>query len=169
MQTTQLTIKNGILVRADKALTSVTIPDGVTTIGGCAFRGCSSLASVTIPDGVTSISDWAFDGCSSLASVTIPDGVTTISYYAFDGCSSLASVTIPNSVTTIGYYAFRGCGKKLGTWHSFDAWLCGDTLTIGCRSARLSWWKTDEATEFALENGFTKAEVTRLRNKLLRP
>jgi len=82
--------KNGVLVKyTDIGLTSVTIPNSVTSIGGCAFEGCSNLTSVTIPDSVTSIGDYAFEGCSSLTSVTIPNSVTSIGGYAFDGCSSL--------------------------------------------------------------------------------
>ena len=92
-------------------LTSVTIPNSVTYIGGYAFQYCSSLASITIPNSVTTIGDWAFYNCSSFTSVTIPNSVTTIQEYAFYGCSSLASVTIPNSVTTIGSYAFQYCSS----------------------------------------------------------
>ncbi len=88
------------------SLTSVTIPDSVTSIGNEAFWGCNLLLSVTIPDSVTSIGNYAFSGCISLSSVTIPDSVTSIGYYAFYGCTSLTSVTIPDSVTSIGYYAF---------------------------------------------------------------
>ena len=90
-------------------LTSITIPNSVTSIGNCAFDGCSGLTSVTIPNSVTSIGDWAFDGCSGLTSITIPDGVISIGKSAFDGCSGLTSVTIPNSVTSIGDWAFYGC------------------------------------------------------------
>ena len=91
------------------SLTSVTIPNSVTSIGDYAFYGCSSLTSVTIPNSVTSIGDYAFDGCSSLISITIPNSVTSIGKSAFDGCSSLTSVTIPNSVTSIGSWAFYEC------------------------------------------------------------
>ena len=73
-------------------LTSITIPDGVTSIGSSAFEDCSGLTSVTIPDSVTSISDSAFYGCSSLTSITIPDGVTSIGSYAFYDCNSLKTV-----------------------------------------------------------------------------
>ena len=90
-------------------LTSITIPDSVTSIGDYAFSGCSGLTSVTIPDSVTSIGDYAFSGCSSLTSVTIPDSVTSIGDYAFSGCSGLTSVTIGDGVTSIGGYAFRNC------------------------------------------------------------
>ena len=91
------------------SLTSVTIPDSVTDIGGSAFSGCTSLTSVTIPDSVTSIGSYAFAYCTSLTSVTIPDNVTEIGSYAFYNCTSLTSVTIPDSVTSIGESAFEGC------------------------------------------------------------
>ena len=88
------------------SLTSVTIPDSVTSIGSGAFGGCSGLTSITIPNSVTSIGDSAFYGCSGLTSVTIGNGVTSIGGGAFSSCSGLTSVTIPNSVTSIGGGAF---------------------------------------------------------------
>ena len=93
------------------SLTSITIGNGVISIGYEAFYGCSSLTSVTIPDSVTSIGDEAFYKCSSLTSITIPDSVTSIGDDAFYKCSSLTSITIPDSVTSIGDDAFYGCSS----------------------------------------------------------
>ena len=90
-------------------LTSVTIPNSVTTIRRYAFSGCSSLTSVTIPNSVTSIDTQVFSGCKSLTSVSIPNSVTTIGYMAFRNCSCLTSITIPNSVTSIDRNAFENC------------------------------------------------------------
>ena len=93
------------------SLTSITIPDSVTTIGSSAFYHCSGLTSITIPDSVTTIGKYAFYDCSSLTSVTIGDSVTAIGEDTFRNCTSLTSVTIGDSVTTIALYAFYGCSK----------------------------------------------------------
>ena len=94
---------------APAGLTTYSIPNSVTTIGGYAFSDCSALKSVTIPDSVTTIGYYAFCNCDALTSVTIPDSVTTIGSSAFYGCDALTSITIPDSVTTIGGSAFYSC------------------------------------------------------------
>ena len=91
-----------------EGLTSITIPNSVTSIVHGAFSRCSSLTSITIPNSVTSIGEYAFYHCTSLTSVTIPNSVTSIGEGAFDGCTGLTSITIPNSVTSIGGGAFYG-------------------------------------------------------------
>lgn len=70
-----------------------------------------ALTSVTIPEGVVSIGNYAFCGCSSLVSVTIPSSVTSIGMNAFVDCTSITSVTIPSSVDWIGCWAFACCDK----------------------------------------------------------
>ena len=112
---TSITIPNSVTSIGDSAfyyctsLTSITIPDSVTSIGSNAFCYCTSLTSITIPNSVTSIGDSAFYCCTSLTSITIPDSVNSIGNSAFSRCSSLTSITIPNSVTSIGSNAFASC------------------------------------------------------------
>ncbi|MDB4588308.1 leucine-rich repeat domain-containing protein, partial [bacterium] len=89
-------------------LTSITIGNGVTSIGDYAFYNCTSLTSITIGDSVTSIGSGAFYLCTSLASITIPNSVTSIGGAAFYA-TNLTSITIPDSVTSIGNYAFAYC------------------------------------------------------------
>ena len=89
----------------------VNIPDGLTSIS-YTFSGCSGLTSITIPESVTSIGAYTFYGCNGLTSITIPQSVTSIGSSAFDGCSGLTSITIPQSVTSIGGYAFYGCNLE---------------------------------------------------------
>ena len=103
-------------------ITTVVIPDSVTTIGERAFYYCSSISSVVIGDSVTTIGERAFYSCGRLSSVVIPDSVTTIGNSAFSNCNSLSSVVIPDSVTTIGDYAFAGC-------NSLSSVVIGDSVT----------------------------------------
>ena len=104
-----LYIQENILVRCDKSLKDVVIPNSVTRIGNSAFRNCSSLTSIEIPDSVTNIDYSAFSGCKNLTNITIPDSVTSIDYGTFQGCSSLTNITIPDIVTSIGDWAFAYC------------------------------------------------------------
>jgi hypothetical protein len=74
-----------------------------------AFQGCTGLTSITIPNSVTSIAEEAFYNCTGLTIVTIPNSVTSIGKRAFASCYRLTSITIPNSVTSIVEEAFSGC------------------------------------------------------------
>ena len=117
----------------------------VTYIADEAFKNCTGITSIVIPDSVTSIIAGAFYGCTSLTEITvspdnknylsmdgvlfnkdgsellvyprgnkrstyiIPDSVTSIGERVFFGLTSLAEITIPDSVTSIGGGAFSGC------------------------------------------------------------
>ncbi len=117
-------------------LTSVTIPNSITTIGKDVFEYCSGLTSVvwnakncadftltsapfydirskitsfTFGESVQHIPAYLCYGMSNLTSVTIPNSVTTIGEYAFKECTGLTSITIPNNVIYIGSSAFYNC------------------------------------------------------------
>ena len=93
------------------SLTSIEIPNSVTSIGYSAFKECTSLTSVKIPDKVTNIRGFTFSRCSSLINIEIPNSVTDIGYFAFEGCTSLKNIIIPDSVITIGDRPFEGCSN----------------------------------------------------------
>ena len=98
---------------SNSAVTSVTIPDSVTSIHDVSFFNCSQLTNISIPNSVTYISYSAFNSCTSLKSITLPSSLSTISRALFSGCSQLTTIHIPVSVTSIGSYAFDGCPSSM--------------------------------------------------------
>ncbi len=154
----------------DKTTTSVTLNENTTNICRYSFYNCSSLTSITIPNTVTSIGD-AFYKCSSLTSViienidswlnisfvdvysnplyyahhlyignnevtelAIPEGITEIKNNTFSGCSGLTSVTIPNSVTNICDSAFNGCSSLTSITIPSGVTSIGSSAFYGCSS-----------------------------------
>ena len=114
------------------ALTAINIPDGVTEIGKNAFFYCTALTDITLPAGLTSIGNQAFYSCSNLANVNIPDGVTSIGDNAFSNCTALTAITIPDGVTTIGSQAFRGCSNLASVNIPDGVTSIGSTAFSGC-------------------------------------
>ncbi len=116
-----------------KKLTTIRLPQGITSIGSKAFCYCDALSSIIFPEGVTSLGTSAFDQCTSLTaidlpeslttlgngvfsrsglvSITIPDNVTNLENSTFSSCESLTSVTLGNKLTRIGSYAFMYCSN----------------------------------------------------------
>jgi len=90
-------------------LTSIIIPNSVTSIGGSAFCRCTNLTSIVIPDSITIIGERVFEGCTSLTSITISNSITGIADSMFSCCTNLTSIAIPDSVTEIGDRAFYNC------------------------------------------------------------
>ena len=93
----------------NSAVTSVTIPDSVTSISDEAFINCPKLTNISIPNSVTYIGFSAFSSCTSLKSITLPSSLSFISGFLFSGCSQLTTIHIPVSVTSIGNNAFADC------------------------------------------------------------
>ena len=113
-------------------LSTVSMPNTVTSIEFDGFMGCSGLTSILIPDSVTSIGGYAFESCGSLTSVSIPDAVISIGEHAFDSCTSLTYVTIPNSVTTIGGCAFWKCSGLTSVTFGDSIISIGNTAFSQC-------------------------------------
>ena len=145
-------------------LTSVVIPNSVTSISYSAFEGCYGLTSVVIGNSVTFIDHSAFEGCSSLASVTIPNSVTSIGNSIFERCSRLTSVVIGNGVTSIGSSAFSGCWRLTSVVIGNGVTSIGDDAFYGCdglKSVELNcktvgrWFDTPSIKEIVLGENVT--------------
>ena len=140
----------------------------VTSIRYYAFIGCTSLTSITIPEGVTSIQSMTFDNCPSLKRVNIsnlsvwykisfesygnplcnganlyvnnelvidiviPSDITSVNPYLFNGCTSIRSVVIPEGVTSIGGWAFSGCSSLTSITIPDSVTSIGDGVFANC-------------------------------------
>ena len=93
---------------ANSSVTSITLPDSVTSIGDAAFNNCTKLRSFNAGNSVTEIPDDCFEYCSSLVNLTL-NNVTKIGEGAFYYCTSLVEFISPDSLTTIMNGAFADC------------------------------------------------------------
>jgi len=123
------------------SLTNVVIPEGVTSIEGCAFSGCTRLTNVVIPQSVTRIGAMAFSGCSSLTSIRIPSSVTEWGLAgwfqygissAFSGCTALVTVTIDYGVRSIPEEVFSGCSSLTTITIPDSVTSIGERAFSGC-------------------------------------
>ncbi len=87
--------------------------EGVTEIPSNAFEDCTALTSVEIPNTITSIGSYAFNRCTGLTSLTFQENsnLTEINTGAFSSCSNLTTLRIPASVTGIYISTFGGCSN----------------------------------------------------------
>ena len=143
------------------SLTSIIIPDSVTSIGGNAFYGCSRLTSIKLPDSVTWSSDKAFYGCSSLTSIKLPDSITSIGYEAFRDCSNLTSITLPDSVTSIDNSAFNSCSSLTSITIPDSVTSIGSWVFYGC-SSLTNVTIPDSVTEIGYEAFYGCSSLTNI-------
>ena len=93
------------------------ISSGTVDIYNNAFDGCS-ITSVTIPETVTTIASHSFQNCKRLTSVTVSEGTTSINGYAFSSCSALTTLTLPASLDSIVNGAFNGCNAITDVYYA---------------------------------------------------
>ena len=115
-------------------LTELKIPNSVATIEPYAFRNCVGLASVSLPNSLTKIERSTFNGCKSLRSITIPDKVASIGISAFEGCTNMVMVKMPKALTEIGNYAFKSCTKLAEVQCGEGLSSVGTNVFSGCDS-----------------------------------
>lgn len=94
----------------------IVMPDTITSIGECAFRGCKGLKSVVLSKNLTEIKSGAFCDCDSLERISIPKGVKEIADNLFSGCEKLKDISFSKDVKRIGYLSFSSTGLESFTF-----------------------------------------------------
>ena len=117
-----------------ESITKIVVVNGVTVIGDAAFSGCDNVTSVSLPEGLTSIGSYAFecskDSAPKLTAITFPSTLTTVKEFAFLR-SALTTVNLPNSVTTIQKGTFKFC-TALTSITAKGVTSIGDQAFQGC-------------------------------------
>lgn len=137
-----VTAIEGDVFRGAVALKSITLPEGLLTIGDYAFGECSSLTEVHLPSTLTRMGNYLFMFCTDLKTVNIPSSITAISFGAFLDCHALTSIVLPASITAIEPLAFCDCFylKSLTYEGTLASWA---KITLGER------WKDSAALKVA--------------------
>lgn len=130
--------------QACTSLTSVILPEGLTTVGGYAFNQCSALDSVALPSTLNEIGRYAFNQCTSLRRVALPRGITEIPQGLFYMCISLTNVTLPDGLTAVGRNGFSYCAA-----------LASLQLPASCTSLDYSPFNGCGFTKFEVPEGVT--------------
>ncbi len=156
-----LVVLNNVLIEGKNCSGDVTIPYGVTSIAGWAFRQyesqCENLISVTIPDGVINIGDSAFENCKYLEKINIPDSVKTIEKEAFCNCWSLREIILPESVASIGAWALADCGclERITVLNpSLDIHSIFEDMLLNKGRLKIVGYENSPAQEFAEKYGY---------------
>ena len=94
-----------------EGIVGITLPQGITKIGDCAFLDCSALQTINLPDGLISIGAQTFMACDALTEIVVPESVTEIGQNCFKACINLKTVSLPAGLTSIGNYLFLDCSS----------------------------------------------------------
>ena len=117
-----------------KGLTSITLPDTLTTVGDGVFYHCDGLTSLALPGTFTCVSNSMFEGCLGLTSITLPDTLTRVGRCAFYSCRGLTSLTLPHALRFFNCNAFAYCTGLISvvfrppvSQRAFIAWAVGSS------------------------------------------
>jgi len=143
-----VTIPEGVKSIGKKAfqrtrISSIVIPDSVLTIGESIFNNCLFLEKVTLSKNLKEIPLAAFDSCSRLEEIQIPEGVTAIGEEAFGGCTALKSLSLPSTLKRIDPWAFWRCSFQTVT-------VPAAVKEIGAHAFRETPWLKSVTQEFFL-------------------
>ena len=142
------------LLKASRKLNGTySIKEGVRIICDEAFYYCTSLSSLVIPNSVTSIGDSAFCGCRSLTDIVIPDSVTSIGNCAFSDCCSLSSLVVPDSVVNLKGNPFCRCDGGLKCLSPYFVYV--NKVLFDKNKSKIIAFRNKNTTSYIIPDGVT--------------
>ncbi|MGN1245722.1 MAG: leucine-rich repeat protein [Muribaculaceae bacterium] len=115
-------------------ISTVTIAEGVETIGENAFKGCADLKIATLPSTLLTVGESAFNGCMTMTKINIPGSVTEIEPYTFKFCHKLSDITLSEGLKNIGNNAFEKCNSLVEIVFPESLESIGDEAFMECKS-----------------------------------
>ncbi|MDE7289811.1 MAG: leucine-rich repeat domain-containing protein [Oscillospiraceae bacterium] len=125
------------LNNGDRSADSITIPDGLTMLGGCTYSSMENLKEVTVPEGIKYIGLSAFCGCEKLEKVSLPKSLVRLEDSAFSHDYSLESIVLPENLEHIGKHCFERCEKLDNIEFNSKLW------SFGSHPFEKSKWEND--------------------------
>ena len=126
------------------SLTEVSFGGDLAVIGSHAFQDCAVLSGLALPDALTVVEEQAFQGCAALQSLSIPDSVRRLDYYAFHNCTGLASVSFGEGILEFGDGCFEGCAGLVELTLPRSAAAVGTAAFGHCTGLRKVTVESDE-------------------------
>ena len=142
-----LTMVSSNAFHKNYSLKTITLPEGINTLGEYVFQHCSSLTQINLPNSLVRIGGSSFSGCNSLIEINLPSSLNLgkcgsrlfyectslvkvnlkdlpkaeyLPYSMFQGCSALVEVIMPKCILKIDHDVFNGC-SSLKTIHWPDS------------------------------------------------
>ena len=140
--------------RGNTSLSSIVIPDTVTTIGEYAFAECTALKEIRMPNSVVTVGKGAFSNCASLTSVTVSTALKQINAETFYNCSALTEITLPQALVQISPRAFASCTALTSFTIPFRVISLGAEMLSGIGLTEISYAGNTSDFEKIAKEGF---------------
>ena len=153
-----------------ESISSLVLPEGLTSVGSYAFAGCTRLASVSVPSSLKAIGDYAFSDCSALTAFPFPNGMEYVGIAAFQNCAGLTSITLPASLMQIDMRVFSGCSGLTNVTFPEELYSIKGEAFLDCTGlTELAFPQTLQTIDFGAFQGctgLTSLELPSSVNKL---
>lgn len=146
-----------------KSLTSVTISDTVTSLGGYVFWDCPNLKfeNIVWGENVRKIENGAFMENPQFKNITLPDSIVTIDGYAFNHCENLETITFGENLSSVKIFAFCGCSNLKSVTFNSIVYLQAAPTTFD--SNNCTFYVNKEYEEFYTYNRVWRELSSRIR------